>query len=174
LGADVNEECFGGPSSEDHDACRGDVLEEECHGGTGSDGLVSDFAGVEAEGGFASEVLACCAKELAHEAVGDGQSFVFDTDCADFCVGGSVRNKSVDSLDGGNVSQYWAEEWMAGAPLSAAVHFLARFLVDECDGDILGEEGEDWIRGVDDLFGGSAENDAGEDDYFCFARGWSC
>ena len=58
LWAYVDEECFGRPSSEEHDSCGGYVLEEECHCGTRSDGLISDFFGVEAEGGFATKVLA--------------------------------------------------------------------------------------------------------------------
>jgi hypothetical protein len=56
--ADVDEECFGRPSSEEHDLGGGYVLEEECHCGTRSDGLIPYFFGVKAEGGFATEVLA--------------------------------------------------------------------------------------------------------------------
>ena len=58
LRSDVDQEGFGGPAAEEHDPCGGDVLEEQSHGGTGSDGLVSDVSWVESEGCFATEVLA--------------------------------------------------------------------------------------------------------------------
>ncbi len=58
LRSDVDQEGLGGPAAEEHDPCGGDVLEEESHGGTGLDGLVSDVGWVKSEGCFATKVLA--------------------------------------------------------------------------------------------------------------------
>ena len=58
LRSDVDQEGFGGPAAQEHYPCGGDVLEEESHGGTASDGLLSDVGWVKAEGCFATKVLA--------------------------------------------------------------------------------------------------------------------
>jgi hypothetical protein len=45
----------------------------------------------------------------------------------------------MDLLDYGHVLEYRAKEWVFGALLSWAVHFLARFLVNKGYGDVFGE-----------------------------------
>jgi hypothetical protein len=42
------------------------------------------------------------------------------------------------SLDGGSPSKCWAKELVAGTGVGACIHFLAVFLVFECDGHMLG------------------------------------
>ncbi len=53
--------------------------------------------------------------------------------------------------------------------LGPGVHFLASFLVDKRDGDILGEDEKDWVSWVDELLGRRSEDDPRQNDDFCFA-----
>jgi hypothetical protein len=54
----------------------------------------------------------------------------------------------MDALDYGYLLKNWAKEWMSHTLLSATVHFLACFLVNEGDGDVLGEYAETLIFGI--------------------------
>jgi hypothetical protein len=47
LWADVDQECIRGPTSKDHNFCRGMVDEEKRHRGAPPNGLVPDLVGVE-------------------------------------------------------------------------------------------------------------------------------
>lgn len=71
LGADVCKECMRGPAAKDHDLGHGNISKEECHSGTGLDGLVPNLMGFKTKDSLATKEGAGSAEEFLHECVGD-------------------------------------------------------------------------------------------------------
>ncbi len=83
LRSNVDEERVGRSATKDHNLGGGGVGQEECHGGSGADGLVTNFVWFKAECRFAAKDGAGGAQGLFGEGVGDEEGGVRKADGVD-------------------------------------------------------------------------------------------
>ncbi len=106
------------------------------------------------------------AKQFSDKSVADLDSVSIENHGAKCSLLAPTRDGCDCSLDGGSPSQHWAKELVAGTGVGARIHFLAVFLVFECDGHMLGV-GQEFRVGVQQHTPrGCAENKAPQSDSF--------
>jgi hypothetical protein len=82
LGSNVDQECIRGPAAKDHYFCWRVVHEEEGHGGAGSNGTVSNFMRVKAEGVESPENIAGVSKQCSDKGVANFEDLAIEGDRA--------------------------------------------------------------------------------------------
>jgi hypothetical protein len=135
MGPDVDEKCIRRPASKDHYFRRRYIIDEEGHGCARPNRLVSNFVGIESEGGLAAKRVASVAKNVQDVSVCNQPDLAIDSDCVDGRGTGSIRDGAKDARDLPGVAQYGAEVRVARSSLCPRVHLLAVLLVNKgyCD-----------------------------------------
>jgi hypothetical protein len=160
LWADVHQEGVRRPTTENHDFCGRDVLKEEGHSGPGPDGSISEFVGVETEGGFAAARRASGAEEFPDVMICNKEGFAPYVDSVDLCGGGSRRMVAEDAVNGGAEAQNGTEDGIARPLLGARIFLDPIFLVLKSDCDEVGFCEEVGIRMFEYDLGAGPEDKA--------------
>ena len=140
LGADVDKEGVGGPSSEYHDFGGGDVGKEESHGGARADGFVANFMGFETKGGPAAKDGTSGSEGLLGKGAGDKEGCVCQPNGVDGGGGREVGDGSANALNDGAPAFDWAEDFLIHAALGAGILLVAVLLVFKDEGNEFGRE----------------------------------